>query len=372
MSFSDLPFDTEQMIAGLNLWVETESPSFDSAAVNKVIDLAAYDLASIGAVIQRVPGRMGYADTLRATVNPDAGETPGILIACHADTVHEVGSIAAMPYRREGNHLWGAGIAAMKSGVFICLEALRQLVRSDTTLNLPVTLIFIPDKELGCPSTRELFESTASHNKYVLVPDCVNESHCVYNGGYAQDRYKIDVKVDSVTGSGFSNSAISEMARHIIAIDGLSTPACNFKVGAIESGQWVNFAEKCTAEVIFEAKTEKDVADGKHRMMALNSPNPDKGLHVNRDVSLPLWLQGTGSNQLLDVAQQAGGRLGMELEGSVGAGGSLACITGAMGIATLGGLGPVGSGARSRSERIEIDSLTARARLLAGILQTLV
>ena len=64
------------------------------------------------------------------------------------------------------------------------------------------------------------------------------------------------------------------------------------------------------------------------------------------------------------------GDLGIALEGSVGAGGSLACITGSMGIATLDGLGPVGSGSRSRSERIEIDSLTNRAQLVAGILQT--
>jgi len=371
MNFSELAFDTEQIIAGLGLWVETESPGNDPDAVNKVIDLAAYDLASIGADIQRIPGRMGYADTLRATINPAASEVPGILIACHADTVHETGSISDMPYRREGSHLWGAGIAAMKAGIYICLEALRHLVRKDCNLNLPVTVIFIPDKELGCPSTRELFEATARLNKYVLVPDCVNENHLVVNGGYAQDRYKLDVKVDSVSGSGFSESAISEMARHIVVIDELSTDECHFKVGAIESGQWVNFAEKCTAEVIVEAQSEQTVKEGKRRIMALNSPNPDKGLHVNRDVSIPLWLPCTDSNHLLDVTQQVGSRLGLALEGSSGAGGSLGCITGAMGIATLAGVGPVGSGARSRSERIEIDSLAVRAKLVAGILQTL-
>ena len=51
MNFSEFAFDTEQMIAGLGLWVETESPGYDAAAVNKVIDLAAYDLASIGACL---------------------------------------------------------------------------------------------------------------------------------------------------------------------------------------------------------------------------------------------------------------------------------------------------------------------------------
>lgn len=370
-SYTNLPFEIEQMVAGLRLWVETESPSYNPSAVNKVVDLAAYDLASIGASLERVPGRMGYADTLRATYNPGGIELPGILICCHSDTVHELGSIDAMPYRREGNNLWGPGIAAMKSGIYICLEALRQLARSSLVPNLPVTVILVADKELGCPSTRELFESTAGFARYVLVPECVDDHNDLIIGRHAQERYKLDVKVDSVAGHGFSASAISEMARHIVAIDQLSMDGCSFKVGAIESGLWVNSAEKCTAEVISEAHTEKDVAEGLKRMMALNSPNPDKGLHVNRDVSMPLWSTGAKSGQLIEVATQVGSELGLKLQASVGAGSSLGNITGSMGIETLDGLGPVGSGMRSRAERIEIDSLPVRGKLIAGLLQSL-
>jgi len=369
-SFIKLPFDIEQMVAGLRLWVETESPSYNCSVVNKVVDLAEYDLAAIGASIERVPGRMGYADTLRATYNPGGSDLPGILICCHSDTVHEVGSIDAMPYRREGNNLWGPGIAAMKSGIYLCLEALRQLARNSIIPKLPVTFVLIADKEPGCPSTRELFESTARSAKYVLVPECVDENNSLVLGRHAQERYKLDVKVDSVAGHDFSASAISEMARHIVAIDQLSTDGCSFKVGAIESGLWVNSAEKCTAKVISEALTKKDVAESIKRMMALNSPNPEEGLHVNRDVSMPLWCAGAKS-QLIEVATQVGGELGLNLHASVGAGGSLGNITGSMGIETLDGLGPVGAGMRSRAERIEIDSLPVRGRLIAGLLQTL-
>ena len=81
MSLNNLTFDTEQIISGLRLWVKTESPTTDSVAVNKVIDLASYDLATMGAVIQRIPGRMGFADTLRACVNPDKDSRPGILLS---------------------------------------------------------------------------------------------------------------------------------------------------------------------------------------------------------------------------------------------------------------------------------------------------
>ena len=63
----DLPFDAEAMLPGLRRWVECESPTFDAAAVGRMMDMAARDLALLGARIETVPGRMGYGPCLRAT-----------------------------------------------------------------------------------------------------------------------------------------------------------------------------------------------------------------------------------------------------------------------------------------------------------------
>ena len=368
MKFTDLTFDTEAMIAGLRLWVETESPATDVHAVNRVVDLAAYDLATLGANIERIPGRMGFADTLRACVNPETNDQPGILICCHADTVHEIGSITSMPYRRDGNYLWGPGITSMKAGAYISLEVVRNIVRKNLTLNLPVTFLIVSDKEFGCPSTRELIEATASGQKYVLIPGTAEDPQTVYTGRAAEQRYKLDVKVDTASGS-YTQSAISEMAHHVVAIDNMSTDEYHFKVAAIRSGQWVNFAEKCTAEVISEALTEKAVAQSLQKMMSLNSSNPDKGLHVNRSVSLPLWQSGT--NQLACSAAEVASSIGLTLNPKTGSGSSLANITASTGVTTLDGAGVVGTGLQSRAERILVDSLTSRARLLAGLLTSL-
>ena len=35
-----LPFDADAMLAGLREWVECESPTFDAAAVNRMMDIA--------------------------------------------------------------------------------------------------------------------------------------------------------------------------------------------------------------------------------------------------------------------------------------------------------------------------------------------
>ena len=88
-----------------------ESPTWDAAAVNRMMDLASCELACMGATIERIPGRMGLGDSVRARFpHPDAGE-PGILILGHLDTVHPVrhAGETALP-ARNGDICYGPGI----------------------------------------------------------------------------------------------------------------------------------------------------------------------------------------------------------------------------------------------------------------------
>jgi len=67
MDFNALPFDADAMCNGLRPWIECESPPHDAAALDRMIDLASYDLAAMGAAIERIPGRMGLGSSVRAT-----------------------------------------------------------------------------------------------------------------------------------------------------------------------------------------------------------------------------------------------------------------------------------------------------------------
>ena len=129
--------------------------------------------------------------------------------------------------------------------------------------------------------------------------------------------------------------------------------------------------EKCTAEVVSEARTENAVIQSSDKMLAHNSPNPDKGLHVNRGEALPLWLPDEEDRALYKNACAIASQLSLDLPVSVAGGGSLGNITGAAGIATLDALGPRGSGLRTSTEHIEIDSLAERGKLMAGLLFSL-
>ena len=55
---------TGDRLAAVREWVEIESPTQDTAAVNRVADLAESQLRAIGAAIERVPGTDGFGDIL--------------------------------------------------------------------------------------------------------------------------------------------------------------------------------------------------------------------------------------------------------------------------------------------------------------------
>ena len=93
MNPANLPFDSETMLQGLRGWVACESPTWDASAVDRMLELAARDMAIMGASIERIAGRQGFGGCVRARFpHPKQGE-PGILIAGHLDTVHPVGTL---------------------------------------------------------------------------------------------------------------------------------------------------------------------------------------------------------------------------------------------------------------------------------------
>src|SRR5882757_3023522 len=148
MNPANLPFDSEAMLQGLRGWVKCESPTWNASAVERMLDIAAREMAIMGATIERIAGQQGFAGCVRARFpHPKQGE-PGILIAGHLDTVHPVGTIEKLAFRREGNKCFGPGIFDMKGGNYLTLEAIRQLARAAFTTPLPITVLFTPDEEV--------------------------------------------------------------------------------------------------------------------------------------------------------------------------------------------------------------------------------
>lgn len=375
MDPSSLPFDANAMLEGLRPWIECESPTYDRAAVNRAMDVASRDLALLGAAIERIPGRMGFGDCVRARLrHPRAGE-PGILIMGHLDTVHPIGTLDTLAWRRDGDRCYGPGILDMKGGDFIACEALRQLARAGIATKLPVTFLFTSDEEVGSPSTRDLIEAEAARQKYVLVPEPCRDDGAVVTGRYAIARFTLEaIGRPSHAGARLADgrSAVRLMARMLLDIEAMTTESCTFSVGVVQGGQWVNCVPRvCTGQALSMAKRQSDLDSAVTRMLALSAKTNDGTFRVTRGVTRPVWEPDQKTLALFEKARGLAASFGLDLGHGSAGGGSDANFTGALGIPSLDGLGARGAGFHTLTEHIEVPSLVERGRLIAGLLATL-
>jgi glutamate carboxypeptidase len=372
MDISALPFDADDMLEGLKTWVACESPTWDAAAVNRMMDLASRDLAVMGAGIERIPGRMGLGDSVRARFPHPTPDAPGILILGHFDTVHPVGTLDKLPIRREGEVCYGPGICDMKGGNYLALEAIRQLARAGVQTKLPVTVMFTPDEEIGTPSVRDLIEAEAARSRAVLVPEPGRPEGGVTSGRYAIARFNLATTGrPSHAGAQLSagRSAIREMARRILEIEEMTTEDCTFSVGVMHSGQWVNcVSSRAEAEALSMAKRQADLDRGVEAMLALNDSGGEVGFEVTRGVTRPVWEPDAGTHQLLEMAESFHKKLGIGFRHESSGGGSDGNFTGAMGVPTLDGLGVEGAMMHTLQEHIRVETLAQRGRVFAGLL----
>lgn len=372
MSALELPFDSDEMLARLRPWIECESPTWDAAAVSRMMDLAARDLTEAGATVEMIPATGGFGTSIRATFpHPDQGR-PGILVSGHMDTVHPVGTLERLPFRVQDGCAWGPGIMDMKGGNFVFLEAMRQIRRAGLNTPLPVTFLFTPDEEVGTPATRALIEDAARGQRAVLVPEPASADGGAVIGRYAIARFDL-LTEGRPSHAGWAlkdgRSAIAAMARRILQVEAMTTEDCTFSVGVVHAGQWVNcVSSTCRAEVLSMAKTQDDLNRGVAAMMDLQGEENGVTFTVARGVTRPVWEPQPGTMALYGLARRLAAQIGFELSAGSAGGGSDGNFTGAMGVPTLDSIGVRGRGLHTLDEHIEIASLAERARLASGLL----
>jgi glutamate carboxypeptidase len=370
------PFAAETLLAELLEWVAIESPTHDRAAVNRMLDRIARDLAGIGAAIERRPGQDGYGDVVAARL-AGASERAGVLVLAHADTVHELGTLAGpLPIRREDGRCYGPGICDMKGGTFAAFAALRAIASAGTRPPLPVTLLVVPDEEVGSPSSRAVIEAEARRHRYVLVPEPARGQGFT-TGRHAIARFLIDVHgrpAHAGANPKAGRSAIREMARLVPLIEGLADEAegSSVSVGIIRGGSFVNVVPTlCRAEILVMAPSAAALERIRHGLAALEPSDPGLRIELRAGPLRPVWQADAGGLALYAKARELARAIGLDPDHGPSGGGSDGNFTGALGIPTLDGLGVEGGGIHTKGEHLEVASLGQRARLLHDLLLTL-
>ena len=354
--------------------VEIESPSDNKHAVDRVGALIASRFEKIGghAKFHRAPN---FGDHLQVDFpSPDRGKP--VLLLGHYDTVYPLGTLAKMPCRTEKGRLFGPGVFDMKSGIATMYASIEALLAWQGSLPRPVTVFLVSDEEVGSESSRAITESLAKKSAAVLV--C--EPSYGPRGAVKTARKGIAEYLIKVTGkaahSGLDfekgQSAIVELAEQIRKIAGFADlkRGLTLNVGTVQGGTRVNVVPAEASAMLDVRIPRMTDAAGIHRKLrALKPVNRKCKVEVTGGMNRPPMERTKGIAELFAKAATIAKEAGWKLEEAAVGGGSDGNFTAALGIPTLDGLGPVGEGAHSPGESIEISSLPRRVALLAGLLE---
>ncbi|MCB1542113.1 MAG: M20 family metallopeptidase [Rhodoblastus sp.] len=370
--------EADALLSAVNEWVAIESPTLDVEGVNRVGTLAARLIGAMGGSVERISGAPDFGDIVIGRI---AGETeaPGILLLGHMDTVHPVGTLAGpLPMRVEGDRAYGPGIYDMKGGNAMAFAALAHLHALGKRPRLPVTLMMIPDEEVGSPFSRVHIEAEARRHAIVLVVEPSGEGGKLTIARHGIARYFLKTTGIPAHAGAYhakGRSAIREMARQVLAIEAMTDYARNvtLNVGTIRGGTHENMVPlHAEAHVYCLVPLPEDEREVRERLMALKAVDPDVKLEVTPGLYRPSFVKTPDIQKLYDHAAALAREIGYPVAGErIAGGGSDGNFTGALGIPTLDGLGVIGDGPHTHHEHLLVSCLVPRTRLLARLFETL-
>ena len=369
--------DTDAIIEGLKVWVEQESPSPDASAVNAMMDLVIEEAETAGLDITRTPGRDGYGDIVKLETQP-AANSPRLLILTHADTVHAVGTLETLPFKQDGDKLYGPGIYDMKGGAYLAIQALKTLQALGSGPAMPITIMVMPDEEAGSPTSKDAIEAEARRAAATLVVEPAREGGKIVTTRKGAARYYLTATGRPAhSGSRHQDgaSAILEIAAKTVGLEAMTDygKGVTVNVGLIEAGTAVNvIPARATAEIDIRIPTLELAAEIDARMQALEAEVDGVELEVAGGLNRPPMERTAGVSALFAHAHGLASEIGIDLETvPQTGGGSDGNFTAALGVPTLDGLGVDGAGAHTLDEHLLVSSIAPRCALLASLLETI-
>jgi glutamate carboxypeptidase len=332
-------------------------------------------LAGTALTVTRHP-RQGLGAHLVFTT-PAAHSGAEVVLIGHHDTVFPPHTFEG--FRVEGGRAHGPGVLDMKGGLALVVAVLRELDAAGLLRELPLCFVSVSDEEIGSPSSQELLAQLARGARSALV----------FEAGRAGDKL-----ITARRGSGHAlvtthgraahagnalaegRNAIWTLARFIDEAQRLqnSVPGASLNVGLVQGGSARNTVPalaSCEIDLRFsdaagEAALRQLLEQARQHA---EEQVPDTRCELVWTTSRKPWARSSAAAALAAEYARCQREAGLEAgEADPIGGGSDANTVGALGVPTIDGLGPRGSGFHTHAELIEIDSLPRKAEALLRFL----
>ena len=367
--------EEEAYLATLEELVRLESPTHDKAACDLLADRLHRLLRDDGWGVTRIE-RSEVGDILVGRWG-EAASGGGTLLLCHYDTVWPLGTLDRMPFRRDGDLVYGPGACDMKAGIATALHARRlaeEAVGEGAVLRGPVTLLATSDEEAGSLHSRAVIEDESGRHDRVLVLEPSRDDGALKAARKGVGEFRLAFAGRSAHAGNNPRdgaSALRELAHFLFFVEDLGDDDAGTTVNlTVASGGTVSnvIAEDAEARVDVRVLA---MAEGERVTQAIHAwtpRDPRVAVDVTGGMNRPPLERTAANETLLDEARDRLDRLGLSLEAAVVGGGSDGNFTSARGVATLDGLGCSGAGPHARHEHIRVRETLERLALVTSLL----
>ncbi|MBM7649252.1 glutamate carboxypeptidase [Bacillus ectoiniformans] len=357
--------------------VNTDSNSYDKEGVDNVGAILKEKFESLGMYV-KVHRETEVGNHLEIKASRES--EPKILIIAHMDTVFPKGEPERRPFSIIDDKAYGPGVNDEKASHVQLLYAMKALKESSSPALENVHIIFNSDEEIGSRSSKALIKEAAEGKDFSLVVECGRPNDGVVTERKGVGHFTMEVQGRSAH-SGvepeIGRSAIEELSHKVIKLQQLNDydQGLTVNVGLIKGGTSVNtVAPSATAEIDVRVADEEQAEKVTKDINAIAREDHVTGTRTELTGSIgrPAMEKTKDTDRLLEMIQNAGKELGLEIHEESTGGGSDAAFTSAEGIPTVDGMGPIGEFSHSETDEYsDLNSLIDRTALLVKTIERL-
>jgi glutamate carboxypeptidase len=350
----------------------------DNAAGGRKVGTMLRELYAVEGVEAIVRPSERYADHLVFRTRSQLPNKSAVALVGHLDTVFPPGTFEG--YRRDGDLARGPGVLDMKGGLVVIAYALKALAASGgLDAVVPVRVVVVADEEVGSPEGQGVIGAAIAGSSACLVFEAGRKADAIITrrkgtGGMTAVAHGKAAHAGNAHKEGAN--AIWAAARFVDAVQSLTDYArgVTVNVGRIAGGQSKNTVPdraEVQLDLRFCTRADGEALVAQVQRAAETAASGVEGTRVELAGGLArLPLERTDASAALlaeyAVCARAHG-LGGDEAPLIG-GGSDASTSSALGIPSIDGLGPRGSGFHTKEELIEVSSLVPKAQALARFL----
>lgn len=361
--------------------VNIDSGTGYADGITKVENIVIEHLKSIGAQIETTKVTTGVGRNIIATIpgNGKSNNRKNILLLAHSDTVFKEGTAAERPFKIVSEKAYGPGVMDDKGGIILGIEALKILKEINFNNFGKITFLINPDEEKGSRGSRELIKQIAKQHDYALVLEFGSPQDKVTSWRKGIGNYGFEVKGKAAHAGAEPEkgcNALLEAAHQSLQMKNLGNPSKQTTVNftLFQAGERANIipdSAKVQADVRVLEAVEFDRLERDFTKISQNKLLPCTQIKVVAERGRPPFPPNHKTDALVKKAQAIYKEIKLNLGVEGSGGGTDGNYAAVVGTATLDALGPVGGGAHSSEEYIELERIAPRIYLLTKLMMDL-